>query len=354
VRGLCGFLGSLLLSACAPTERPSAASWHGELPGPAPRGRHPEQAVALNRECERCHVQIAEQWRESLHARSHTDAVYQRALAIEPLAFCQACHAPEADLGAEVPPHVGILGVACVTCHLLGSDVVAAAQPRQSTRHVSHPVLRDATFGTAAACGACHEFAFPDRSARRTPELMQSTLSEHAQSPRRDESCADCHMPRIAGLRSHLFSGGRDAGLVASAVAVTATRTATGVRVTLAPRALGHAFPTGDLFRRLEVSAEALGDEWQVLAEARRYLTRHWQRSRRGPFGVMLREVTSDDRPLASNIDVELELGTAAAGRPIGWRVAYQRVEHPRSEREQDSVVEGEIEIASGTLTRQP
>jgi hypothetical protein len=35
---------------------------------------------------------------------------------------------------------------------------------------------------------------------------------------------------------------------------------------------------------------------------------------------------------------------------PLAWRVAYQRVEHPRSEAEEDSVLDGEIEIASGTL----
>jgi hypothetical protein len=287
-----------------------------------------------NQRCESCHVEIAREWRQSLHAQSHSDPVYQRALAVEPLPFCQGCHAPEADPEQPVAAAVGEVGVACVTCHVLGNRVV--------TLHDSN-----------AACASCHEFAFPDSAARRVPQLMQSTISEHARSSASGQSCADCHMPRAAaGHRSHVFPGGRDAQLVQSALAVTARRTPSGATLRLVPRAVGHAVPTGDLFRRLEVSAEALGTEWQVVASQRRYLARHWQRIP-GPFGVVLRDATSDDRPLDAVVEVELELGAAASERPISWRVAYQRVEHPRSEREEDSRVEGEIEIASGTLAHE-
>jgi hypothetical protein len=47
---------------------------------------------------------------------------------------------------------------------------------------------------------------------------------------------------------------------------------------------------------------------------------------------------------------VELELGRQAEGRPIAWRVAYQRVENPAGSAERDAVVEGEIVVAEGTL----
>ena len=156
-----------------------------------------------------------------------------------------------------------------------------------------------------------------------------------------------------AAHRSHAFLGGHDAALVKSAVDVEAERSANGARITITPRELGHAFPTGDLFRRLEVSAEAIGPEWQVVARERRYLTRHWQRQP-SPFGVVLRRATLDDRPLARAAIIDLPLGDGAASLPIAWRVAYQRVEHPRSEREQDSNVEGEIELGGGTLETNP
>jgi hypothetical protein len=261
-----------------------------------------------------------------------------------------------------VPDTAAALGVACVTCHVLGSDVVAGPSERSTALALSkthgsspHPVVRDGRLGATTACSGCHEFAFPDRGARSRPELMQSTVSEHARSLERDAACSDCHMPVVehgsGRHRSHAFSGGRDPELVKRAVLVTAERTGRGtLRVSLFPQGIGHAFPTGDLFRRVEISAESVGAEWQVVGSARRYLARHWERDPRSPFGVVLRTAVLDDRPLDERVDVELDLGERAGAWPIEWRVAYQRVEHPRSEHENESVVESEVELARGML----
>jgi hypothetical protein len=287
--------------------------------------------------------------------------VYQRAFAIEPLAFCQGCHAPEADPEKAVPDTVAALGVACVTCHVLGDEVVAASRERSSALALSpngpspHPVVRDGRLGAVTACARCHEFEFPDRGARSRPELMQATVSEHARSLERDAACSDCHMPVVENggrrHRSHGFLGGRDPELVKSGVHVSAARIdGSRLRVSLVPQSIGHAFPTGDLFRRVEVSAESVGAEWQVVAAQRRYLARHWERDPRSPFGVVLRTAVLDDRPLGERIDVDLELGERAIGLPIAWRVAYQRVEHPRSTDESDSLVAAEIELAAGSF----
>lgn len=350
----------LAAAACAPAERPHAVAVpnapRDELPGPAPRGRDAEAALTLNRTCEDCHADIAREWRASLHASAHTDAVYQRAFAIEPLAFCQGCHAPEADPDHPVPEPAALLGVACVTCHVLGDEIVASTHEREPLAAPSpHPVVRDGRLGATTACAGCHEFAFPDRAARARPELMQSTVTEHGRSPERDSACAECHMPVVAEgrhpHRSHRFPGGRDAELVQSAVVVRASRTsASTVRISLTPRAVGHAFPTGDLFRRVEVSAESVGAEWQLMGSGRRYLARHWERDPRSPFGVVLRTATLDDRPLGDPSVVDFDLGERAAGLPVSFRVAYQRVEHPRSDRETDSIVEGEIVLSEGRL----
>jgi hypothetical protein len=285
--------------------------------------------------------------------------VYQRAFVLEPLQFCQGCHAPEANPALPVPDAAAQLGVGCVTCHVVGGELLAAPArsdsrvPDGAAKTAPHPVLRDARLDGSAACAGCHEFEFPDRTARKLPELMQSTVSEQARSTERDRACASCHMPAVEpgvlSHRSHEFLGGHDAGLVKSAVIVKAERHGEIARITITPRELGHAFPTGDLFRRVEVSAEAVGPEWQVAASQRRYLTRHWQRVP-SPFGIALRRATKDDRPLAAELVVDLALGNSALNLPIAWRVAYQRVEHPRSDSQQDSNVEGEIEIASGRL----
>jgi hypothetical protein len=327
-----------------------------ELPGPAPRGRDAGAASRLNQTCEDCHADIAREWRASLHANAHTDAVYQRAFAIEPLAFCQGCHAPEANPEQPVPEAAALLGVACVTCHVLDDEIVASARSaRLSDVPSPHPVVRDGRLGTTTACAGCHEFAFPDLAARARPELMQSTVSEHGRSPERDSACADCHMPVVTdgvrAHRSHRFPGGRDAELVRGAVSVDASRTGAGtVRISLTPRAVGHAFPTGDLFRRVEIAAEIVGADWLVMGSERRYLARHWEREPRSPFGVVLRTATFDDRPLGEPRVVDFDLGERAVGLPIGFRVAYQRVEHPRSDDETDSVVEGEVVLSDGSL----
>jgi hypothetical protein len=91
-----------------------------------------------------------------------------------------------------------------------------------------------------------------------------------------------------------------------------------------------------------------IGNDYQVVGSARRYLSRHWSEERK--LSTVVRRVTHDDRPSDAPLRLELELKGPVAALPFAWRVAYQRVDHPRSEAEQDSVVDGEIEIASGTL----
>jgi hypothetical protein len=113
---------------------------------------------------------------------------------------------------------------------------------------------------------------------------------------------------------------------------------------------VGHAFPTGDLFRRLAIHAEAVGAEQNVLAEDVRYLSRRFGRGK-GRDGRSIKILTGDDRvlPGAPSV-VTLSLGEKAKGAPIRWIVAYERVEHPIEESSDHAVVEGEVVLAEGTL----
>jgi hypothetical protein len=326
------------------------------MPGPAPRGRSAEGASALNATCTGCHREIAAEWRASFHAGSQRDAAYQRAFALEPLPFCQGCHAPETSAFAPVPDAAADIGVGCVTCHVVGDHVLAAGSV-SSAGVAPHALTRTPEFAGVGACATCHEFAFPDAGLRDRPELMQATAHEHAQSGARDTACATCHMPSVgqgsARHLSHAFPGGHDANFVKGALRVQAERCrADRVCLVLTATSVGHAFPTGDLFRRLEVSAEAVGSDDQVVGSARRYLSRHWSEERK--LATVVRRVTRDDRATNTPLHVELALTSNAASAPIAWRVAYQRVDHPRSESEVDSAVDGEIEIASGTLPPLP
>jgi Cytochrome c554 and c-prime len=331
------------------------------MPGPSAQGAAPARGHAAeeNAACEKCHVDIAREWRTSMHAQSDTDRVYRRALAREPLPFCRACHAPEADPRLDAPPELSALGIGCVTCHVTagGSKLETLAAPHPSTVAAPHAILRTADFAGVPACASCHEFDFPVHAPGRPAERMQSTVSEHAKSTFADTSCATCHMPTVQGAsgkhKSHLFESWRDLALLRGAVHVTAQRTSTSrVHVALSPARVGHAMPTGDLFRRLRVTAEVIGDDWAVLAEASQSLHRRFEMQKLAAGGTV-RHMVDDDRvgSRTGPIDLELELGAGAAGHPIAWRVEYQRVEHPVGDDDGDAVVADSVVIAEGTLS---
>lgn len=272
--------------------------------------------------------------------------------------FCQGCHAPESDLDSDPPANVGALGVACVTCHVTAEGILAAPLEPGADVPTPHPVVRDPRFSSGAACASCHEFPFPDAGVRGSIELMQSTHTEHARSPFSETSCAGCHMPIVSAggspgrsRRSHVFAASRDPVILRNAIRVDARRTGpTSLRITITPQGVGHAFPTGDLFRRLEVLAEALGPDNLVKARDARYLARRFRAERRSP-GIALRILERDERVGlhgGAPTIIDLDAGELAEGAPIAWSVTYQRVEHPRSVGEDDALIEGEIPLAHG------
>ena len=341
--GLLAGLAAFLVWYATPT---------GSLPRPAPSAA--ADPLRDNRACERCHPDIAAEWRASQHRSAFTDPTFQAALAIEPKPFCRNCHAPE-DPAAATPatpdgPHT--LGVACVTCHLAGDAVLAAPKPGVSL--APHRVARSTAFATAAACSACHEFTFDDSERREAPLLMQRTATEHAASGHAGQSCADCHMPRRPdGRRAHAFASTRDPESHRRAIVARAERTGeTSLRIHLDSRGVGHAYPTGDLFRRVSVEAEVAGPEYRQLAHAQRFLARHFTTGR-DIHDAPIRVEARDDRIGADPGEattVTLELGAEAQGRPILWSVSLDRVLHVADHREAAAVVPERVVLASGEL----
>lgn len=307
------------------------------LPGPAPQSRS-QSAAASNAECERCHVAIAAEWRDSYHKKAYSDEAFQRALAREPLAFCRRCHAPEAAPQRDATGWARDSGVACVTCHLIGDSIRTGTTGRTSEEPPPHPVHRDPRLSADAACARCHEFQFPDAHARRRPELMQATLREHRASSEAATACIDCHMPRQPdGHRSHRFLGGHDAETVRGALGVKARREPGEAVLTLVPRKVGHAFPTGDLFRRLVVEVEQAGASPQARHLMRRFSTEQ-------QLGLV--RVTAGDTRLFGPTELRFPLGTG----PARYRVRYQRVAFPRDHRGGPAEIDGEIELLAGDI----
>ncbi len=299
------------------------------MPGPKPPRPSTFVAAAENAACEGCHVEIAREWQTSMHREAAHDPIYLRALAREPLTFCRDCHEPEVD--REV-------GVGCVTCHVPteANETKGVLAGTSGGSGAPHAVLRDARFSTDVACARCHEFRFPKQ--RDDWARMQSTISEHLRSRAKERPCQSCHMPLVAGHRSHRFDA-----LVEGSVAVTARRLDDErVSLTLTPRDVGHAFPTGDLFRRVAVTLDAVIDG-RVLRSSTRWLGRHDTGNE--PFGI-----ADDDRLLDAPIDVIFHLSGVPRRATLVYRVVLERVEHPGEHDEHDAVIGGTTLVTSGHL----
>ena len=346
--------GGALLAALVVSQAHAAP-----MPGPAPPPRTGERA-ATQAGCVGCHVDVAREWAASLHRVSGSDEPYRAAFAREPLGFCRNCHVPEAMPQKPVSAWAEAVGVGCVTCHVTTRGGVLATHADPDS---PHRLRVSSEFAGPAACAGCHEFGFPGSEFLPRPDDMQETVREHAASWARDYACADCHMPWVddgagRGHRSHRFAASRDPEMLARAVGVSARRVGMAeVEVTLTPGAAGHAFPTGDLFRRLELRVWVLGVDGPH-APQRRRLGREFATGAHG--GGMLRGETADTRVHAEPVVLRFELGSGPppptpicedlSSVAVGWELRYQRVAFPDPRRRDGAALDGEVIVAFGTL----
>ncbi|MEP7122219.1 MAG: multiheme c-type cytochrome [Byssovorax sp.] len=318
------------------------------LPGPAPQQRAAAfDPAAENLACEGCHRAIADEWRGSLHHRAWDDPVFLTAYAIEPIAFCRGCHVPEAD-PARVPPEgARRLGVGCVTCHVQGGEVIG--RHAMATRVGAHAVVADARASSSAGCERCHQFAFP--TPQRAP--MQGTADEHRASPHASESCESCHMAEVRdepgrSHRSHDFRVLGDPTRLRSALTARAARADDRViTLSLAAARVGHAFPTGDMFRRLEVRARAVDDHGEPIATAIPVVL-----ARRFGRGRAERIQIGDDRLPASGEAraIDLVFPVPVRGREVRWEVVYQRMDAAMAQGFSVDAGADEVVVAEGAL----
>lgn len=326
-----------------------------------------------------CHQEIGAEWRASMHRDAWTDPVFLKAYDLEPVAFCRGCHAPESNPAAHPTAAAQADGVSCTTCHVESGRVQGAGQtmarsPTTSdatgaagSPHAFRPV---AALATEAACARCHQFDFPAQARQLSPSPMQDTVAEWRKSSLASVSCQDCHMPFVSGgegkarHRSHRFRVMGDAELLREAVTAKATRGPDGhVSVELSSGRVGHAFPTGDMFRRLSVRAAAVDAAGNVVGEAVpvelarvfRDLPRDPDAAAHGDLAHQRVEVR-DTRlgptgTKGATKTAELRVrGSDTSAHTIRWEVAYQRMMHPLAESFGVNPLEDEIVLASGTL----
>lgn len=267
-------------------------------PRPAPVASAPAVAPSSSSSsatCASCHAAIADEWRASFHRTAFTDSTFQRSLSLEEPkehGFCLRCHAPTERTA----------GVDCSSCH---------AAPHTSNRAAG-----------ASTCATCHEFAFDDGRA----DLVQKTVSEHASSPWADVSCSECHMPVRDGHKDHRFVAGHaPTEMIANAVHVSLARaSSTSMHFTVRVDA-GHAFPTGDMFRRARLQVFAEDAKGAIVGDAERIFGRTWGSETTGPHAGHRKE-TSDTRIRGTwneTLSFDTKPGTITRVR---WSLVYERV----------------------------
>lgn len=280
---------------------------------PAPVRQH---EATLPPGCEHCHAEIAAEWNGSYHRAAYSDATFQRSLAIEEpkdRAFCIDCHAPEArTTGVNA-------GVGCISCH---------ARPHAGDRAVN-------------GCNGCHQFTFGDGR----PALVQRTVDEHAASDFALASCESCHMPSRQGHRDHRFVSSHSPEQLRNGIQVHVERVdATHVRVRIDSLA-GHAFPTGDMFRRATLLLFAEREDGAIVDSQERVFGRTWGAERGGTQFGHRRELS--DTRLRGHHEELVELGT---DQPI-VRVQYElRFERILAMRAGEATIESSDVLHRGTV----
>lgn len=248
--------------------------------------------------CATCHAEEAREWEGSLHHASFSDGDFQKSFAVEPLDFCFSCHAPQATSRSDVAG--AARGVGCASCH-----------------RTVHPAAHGSTARAEAgrSCDGCHEFSFPDRA-----EPMQKTVTEHRNGSL-GKSCVDCHMrPRKGGL-DHRFWTARDPDLLRRSLAVDRARMQGGaVELALRTVDVGHAFPTGDLFRRIVVRVWTEDARGTITSDDETILGRRFDHRHTGMGGSL--EVR-DDRIFGTRT-VRVPVPPEAVRAAV--RIRYERV----------------------------
>jgi hypothetical protein len=256
------------------------------------------------RVCGECHSDIYESWKNSLHAFSLTDPIfdtaYMQALkeaGEEARRVCLRCHAPMTMVNGDYELRKGVTreGVSCDFCHTVTAvhldgrekpyTVDLGLVKRSVLRKAAspaHDVAYSELHGTSEFCGGCHNYVTPKGKA------VMSTYDEWRNGPyaREGVQCQDCHMVltsgkvvreevKDSGSKIHLHNLIHDTDQLRSALSVqiaSAERTVNRlqVEVTVENVGSGHMVPTGIPSREivLSVSVDSGG---RLLTQERRY-----------------------------------------------------------------------------------
>lgn len=256
------------------------------------------------RVCGRCHTDIYNSWKNSLHAFSLTDpifdAAYMQALkeaGDEAKRLCLRCHAPMVMTNGDYDLQEAVTaeGVSCDFCHTVtavhfdrpeapySADVgLVKRSVLRKAASPKHDVAYSELHGKAEFCGGCHNYVSPHGAP------IMSTYDEWRRGPYADEGiqCQNCHMVlssgavvskevKQSGNQIHLHNLIHNTDQLRSALAIRilkAERARSGldVEVQLANVGSGHMVPTGMPTREVVLEVQVEYDS-HIVSRERRY-----------------------------------------------------------------------------------
>lgn len=276
-------------------------------PGPARSASEAEVAAegyTSARVCGECHSDIYESWKNSLHAFSLTDPIFDTAYmqavkeaGEEARKVCLRCHAPMTMVNGDYELREGVTreGVSCDFCHTVTAvhldgrekpytvdlGLVKRSVLKKATSP-AHDVAYSELHGTSEFCGGCHNYVTTKGKA------VMSTYDEWRDGPyaREGVQCQDCHMVltsgkvvreevKESGAKIHLHNLIHDTDQLRSALSLqiaSAERSVNRlqVEVTIENVGSGHMVPTGIPSREIVLSV-SVDSGSRVLTQERRY-----------------------------------------------------------------------------------
>ena len=243
--------------------------------------------------CRDCHADIHSYWKNSMHANSFNDPIfntaYQKAIQLDEEAkqLCLQCHAPVVLLNQDYDTEHDITreGVTCDFCHTITAisrqgDNFAYEFKLDRTRmgplkEANSPIHESAyseLHTKSEFCAGCHEFT------NSVGVKLLGTYSEWKRSPYAAEGiqCQNCHMPMTEGLvvrpevqkttggvNLHDLQGGHSVDKVKAAATVRIKEVqkfpgSVRISVDVTNKGSGHSIPTGTPSRELLLQVELL------------------------------------------------------------------------------------------------
>jgi len=255
--------------------------------------------------CGKCHQEIYNTWKNSLHAQSLEDPIFKTAYLEayyetkgEAKYLCLRCHAPITNINKDYDLKENITreGVSCDFCHTISAiDLDNQKRPFviklglikrgplrvKGSPSPAHQVAYSSLHESSLLCAGCHEY----KNENGIPIL--STYTEWKEGPYAQEGkqCQDCHMPLIRGrivapeiketerryINLHNITGSHSLEQLREAVRVQIEEIrrigeTIQVKVRVTNIGSGHMVPTGLPTRKLllQIKAETPKDEISI------------------------------------------------------------------------------------------